>query len=135
MSKLNFASVSEAFTIGSEQLRNNKNEVDAIKKILTKNIEENKSKYSETTPEPPLPPPPPQQNDTEYTFFKLMNDPKFDDIVKNYVIFKHPEWILQKNSKEGFGNTTEIRNYIIFFIASIIFYMILNLFFKNSVSR
>jgi hypothetical protein len=64
-----------------------------------------------------------------------MKHPKFDDVIQNYVKFKHPDWVLNQNSyesKESFGKLKkstcdEIKNYVIFFVISISLYLFLSL--------
>ena len=78
-----------------------------------------------------------------------MQHPKFEEIVKNYVIVNHPEWInkpvssttyLPRNDqsqKESFGNNNSkqvcdsIKNYIIFFAFSLIVYLFLEKILKK----
>jgi hypothetical protein len=127
MSKLNFASVSEAYSIGSEQIKNTQSEIARLKKIIEEsstNVPNNNQKESieykrignpdnvqaqfckpmnsnnSINPMNPSNRNNPYFNDVvssdefDYTFLKIMRHPKFDEIVKNYVIVKHPEWIL-----------------------------------------
>ena len=127
MSKLNFASVSEAYSIGSEQIKNTQSEIARLKKIIedsSTNVPNNNQKESieykrignpdnvqaqfckpenssnSINPMNPSSRNNPYFNDVvssdefDYTFLKIMRHPKFDEIVKNYVIVKHPEWIL-----------------------------------------
>ena len=126
MSKLNFASVSEAYSIGSEQIKNTQSEIARLKKIIEEsstNVPNNNQKESieykrignpdnvqaqfckpmnsnnSINPMNPSNRNNPYFNDVvssdefDYTFLKIMRHPKFDEIVKNYVIVKHPEWI------------------------------------------
>jgi hypothetical protein len=82
-----------------------------------------------------------------------MQHPKFEDIVKNYVIVKHPEWInstvgtiesvpnknqnVKQNFKEYFGNgysttvCSNIQNYLMFFIVTLCIYLFLKMVLKN----
>ena len=83
-----------------------------------------------------------------------MQDPNFDQIVKNYIIIKHPDWVnssFKENNKndikskstsssfikERFGgqsySTTvcsNIKNYIIFFVITLLIYLWLSNKFK-----
>jgi hypothetical protein len=89
-------------------------------------------------------------------YLKVMQDPNFDQIVKNYIIIKHPDWVnssFKENNKndkndikskssssfikEGFGgesySTTvcsNIKNYIIFFVITLLIYLWLSNKFK-----
>ena len=47
-------------------------------------------------------------DDFDYNFFKLMKNPKFEDIIKNYIYFKHPEWLL--SGTRYYGNTPNTSN-------------------------
>ena len=80
---------------------------------------------------------------------KVVGHPKFDDIVRNYALIHHPEWLLKEvvykpapeskftafnsKSKSTFGNkyqTTiclEVQKYILFFITCVVFFVILTL--------
>ncbi len=167
MSKLNFACIDEAYSIGSEQIKKTQEEIAKLKKIVEDsanvpnghiipnhynrigvpdkvsaefcNGQNNTSSPSQGNLE----------DDLDFTFFKMMKNPKFEDIIKNYILFKHPEWFgkglsgtqysgnNQGNNKEYFGqkysNTicTDVKNYILFFIISIAIYLLLVLFLNN----
>ena len=102
MSRLNFAPIGEAFNLGSDQIKDTRAEIEKLKSLIsetslkkTKPLEEdttklitynNKSKSGNDT-------------DTDIDLLKLIQHPKFDDIVKNYIIVKQPEWV-----KQNFGN-------------------------------
>jgi hypothetical protein len=136
MSKLNFASVSEAYSIGSEQIKNTQSEIARLKKIIedsstntsgikkesitqnneykrignpdnvqaqfcsSNNSNNNTNPYNPMNSNNPMNQNNPIFNDVissdefDYTFLKIMRHPKFDEIVKNYIIIKHPDWIL-----------------------------------------
>lgn len=71
----------------------------------------------------------------EYDFFKLTKDPQFEEFIKNYVIFKHPEWLKTKESFTDNGpskGNDDIKNYIIFFVISITIYLLLSLISRES---
>jgi len=108
-----------------------------------------------------------QSEDFEYLFYKLASNPKFDQVVQNYVILKHPEWLNQSNqmnqmyvpmnqsnqmnqmyvpmnqmnqvnrmnqmSRSNFGNfnNDDVKHYILFFVFSVIIYLILGLLVKK----
>ena len=180
MSRLNFACIDEAYSIGSEQIKKTQDEIAKLKKIVEdsanignrqvqniqniQNIPNSQNLYKRIG-NPDMVSAEfcngqnnPNQNgnrdnsdnDLDFTFFKLMKHPKFEDIIKNYILFKHPEWLGKglsgtqyspgnnsTNTKEYFGqkysNTicTDIKNYVIFFILSIIMYLLLVLFLKK----
>jgi len=168
MNKLNFASVTDAFTIGSEKINKNQEEINKLKKIL-ENSSIIKNPDSATTNKVPLPnqSPLPQgsqgsqgspsspsntsiDQDFEYYFYKLSSNPKFDKILHNYLIVKHPEWLLPMGSPgspvstgspvsySAFGNVQRsqrlrrdstvnniIKKYLNFLIVSFLIYVIL----------
>ena len=155
MNKLNFANVSDAYTIGSEQLKNNQMEIAKLRKIIESN---NAPSESSQTSNPSIPNnqnipniPNNQSNqketsgngsgsgsDEEYLFFKMLNNPKFDDILKNYIIYKHPDWLINKQvnniipgiSNFGLNTPNSVKNYIIFFIVSLMIYLLLSVAIK-----
>jgi hypothetical protein len=143
MSKLNFSNISEAYNIPSAGIKETSEKIEELRKKITSTA------FSKEMPEPEykrIGPPPKVESsfckdplndsdDLELTIFKLMKHPKFDDIIQNYVKFKHPDWILNQNSyesKESFGKLKkstcdEIKNYVIFFVISISLYLFLSL--------
>jgi hypothetical protein len=199
MSRLNFAPLTDAFYLGSDQIKNTQEEITKLRKIisestLTKQNPTSKDKSSSSSSSSnqssinenivqkeqqskrvgysdnvvanfikkdqnvPV-------DDTD--ILKIIQHPKFDDIVKNYIIVKRPEWInstlnntqylpnpLNNNVKESFnsnkndsnfgflkqnfGNTysttvcSNIQNYIVFFIFTMIIYLMLKSFFEKS---
>ena len=185
MSRLNFASINEAYNIGSQQIKSRQDEIDKLKKIIEgssssstlQNVESNGTTLNTTKNTTTKNIPPTQNNsivpnssklvspevspDTdnfEYSFYKLSNNPKFDQIIKNYIIINHPEWLMNNNTPTmntpttntptmntptpNFSNTvsrfgtthkknSNIQNYVIFFIISIVIYLLLILIFKK----
>ena len=166
--KLNFANVSEAYNIASEQIKSRQDQIDKLKKIIHENSDINKSPNNQNSPirdptgiipntisqlpvEPiqPVQPVQPVQKseDFEYSFYKLASNPKFDQAVQNYVILKQPTWIKNVNTpqmnpmnipmnqigKSNFGNfdSTDIKHYILFFVFSVIVYLMLGLLIKK----
>ncbi len=160
MSRLNFAPLTDAFFLGSEQIRNTQEEINKLRKIISdgnhsKKQENNEKQQQQINIQPPPPQIslPPQQktismfsqqnenkliiDDTD--IIKVIHHPKFDEIVKNYIIVKHPEWLNKESGvktflKEGFGRSsygTETKNYIIFFLVSFLLYTLLKKHFKN----
>lgn len=126
MSKLNFASISEAFVLGSDQIKNTQEEISNLRKLITENtLKEPPEKKIDQIPEEPVKPKIwfPEQLD-------ITKHPHFDEIVKNYVIVNHPEWMNAKESF-GFGNKysstvcSNIERYILFFMSSLFIYLIL----------
>jgi len=111
MSKLSYSNISEAYLIGPP--------------VQRKQL--------------PVPIPVPVEEKTirsfEYDFFKLTKDPQFEEFIKNYVIFKHPEWLKTKESFTDTGpskGNDDIKNYIIFFVISITIYLLLSLISRES---
>ena len=90
-----------------------------------------------------------QFNSFDYNLLKVMGDPRFDHVVRNYVLINHPEWLNCSNqqqnqsqnvpqkipslSKSTFGNNYssnicyEIKRYIVFFIFSVVIFLFLSL--------
>jgi hypothetical protein len=156
MSKLNFSNINEAYNIPSVDIKKTNEKISELTKKITESagflanedsvqrktddnnnykrignpdiVESNFCKNNNDT-----------DDDLEFTFFKLMKSPRFEDVVKNYIYFKHPEWLLSSNkfvpSKESFGSTNlpcdDIKHYIIFFVISILLYLLLSLFLKK----
>jgi hypothetical protein len=95
------------------------------------------------------------QDDIDYNLMKVIGHPKFDDIVKNYALIKHPEWLYKESVytpvppvppiqtpysspysiKSSFGanyQTTvcfNVKNYVIFFVVCVIIFVLLSLYF------
>lgn len=112
MSKLGFAPVAEAYSIGSQQIKTERDEIARLKNIIleaskkTPELANSNQEYRRIgLPDKvnatfcsngggiveEL-----STNDIEYTFLKLMRNPNFEEVVKNYIIFKHPEWLLSQ---------------------------------------
>jgi hypothetical protein len=158
MSRLYFTPVDKAFTLGSSQIKETQEEIDNLTKlILESNTQTSKKKKS--APETPLQTPatsdyqrigmPDRQNavfrpntaqdDINYNLMKVVGHPRFDDVVKNYVLINHPEWLLKESvyvpqqPKSTFGNkyqTTvclEVQRYVTFFIISVIIFVLLTI--------
>jgi hypothetical protein len=148
MSRLGFASVGEAFMLGSDQIKNTQEEIAKLKALISDSSIKNvvPKEYKEyqrigpapetqavfTPPKTNLPGPAPPNNvpggdDFNDLLSKLIQHPRFDDIVKNYVDFKHPEWTL-KETKSAFGNIDNklITNLIIFAIIILLLHLLIN---------
>ena len=174
MSKLNFASISEAYVIGSEQIKNTQSEINKLKQIIDE-ASKIKNNNSPTTDSSSTPPSTQSTQSTqsiqsipvtsitsavgnvrlmenpddefEYHFYKLSKNPKFEEIIKKYIIINHPNWLLQSEVNgvnAGTAGTagvplniyysnvnTNIRNYVIFFIVSVVIYLCLVYTLKN----
>jgi len=150
MSKLNFSNIGEAYNIPSVGIKETSEKIAELTKKITESafkgseqsedykriglsdkVDSKFCKNNQSTD---------SEDDLELTFFKLMKSPRFEDVVKNYIYFKHPEWLLSSNkfvpSKESFGSNTnlpceDIKHYIIFFIVSISLYLLLSLLLKK----
>ena len=96
-------------------------------------------------------------NSDDLMLLKLINGPKFDDIVKSYVLMNHPEWVTNGiNSNSGlvetnysggnfipsvshFGNKystsacSVVQKYIIFFISCIIIFLVLSIYLDKKI--
>ena len=149
MSRLNYATVNEAFKLGSDQIKNTQEEIAKLKAlVMDSSILDQKSLTGQMNQQiSPVPVvknnyerigPAPEVSATfskgtnesmDDTLLKIMNSPKFDDIVKNYISVKHPDWSLKETnySKETFGLNKEINNIFIFLIITIIIYLLCSL--------
>jgi hypothetical protein len=149
MSRLNFSPINEAFLLGSEQIKNTQEEIAKLKALITATgptsskplsaerigkPDEVQAVFKKPEPEPKPQASPSQPEDLELTFFKLMKNPKFEDIVKNYVAVKYPEYELSETKYvpniSKFGNSScgtndTINGLIIFLIISLIIYLII----------
>jgi len=152
MSKLNFSNITEAYNIPSEVIKETSEEISKLKKIVENSAFNGKT---ETPPDTYKRIGNPDKvsatfcenkekvnyDDFEYTFLKLSRSPQFDDIVKNYILLKHPDWLLSStsylpNTKETFGKDSSnicnsIQNYILFFVVSLVIYLILSFILKK----
>ncbi len=200
---INYAPIGEAFRLGSDQIRNNQEEIARLTKILSdsgiapKGNGNNNNGTLALIPQQsinsdlsvpnyvnPVNVPNTVGNhgtsslvnpkDDSMDILKIMSHPKFDEIVKNYVQIKYPEWIYQHSqssyptnrqsyfggggsttksnfggiyqfpmSKSNFGfgennnnngNTdgnTTIKNYILFFVISLLIYLLLEKYFSK----
>jgi hypothetical protein len=158
MSKLFFSPIDQAFTLGSSQIKDTQEEITKLTELI---LQANKSgsKKQETSPakEERIGKPdkqvavfsPPDKEDIDYNLMKVIGHPKFDDIVKNYVLINHPEWLLREVAYRpqaqsvsapsvstfgsGYQNTicTTVRNYVLFFISCVVIFMLLSLQFKG----
>ncbi len=144
MSRLGFASIGEAFMLGSDQIKNTQEEIAKLKALISESSVSKSPPSQPNVPSQPKPPsqavvdyqrigpaptttavfePPKQQEDFNILLSKLIQHPQFDDIVKNYVTFKHPEWVL-KETKSTFGN--QENNIFIFAILILLLYLLIN---------
>jgi hypothetical protein len=169
--KLNFANIDNAFKMGSSNFKDTQEEIANLKKLIQsdkpkKKTQMDDSPYSITPkmneyqptnnfnqpmnyPNQPMnyPNQPMNQqfNSFDYNLLKVMGDPRFDHIVRNYVLINYPEWLKCSNqqqngpqnvpslSKSNFGNNYssnicyEIKRYIVFFIFSVVIFLFLSL--------
>ena len=178
MNRLNFAPITDAFHLGSEQIKNTQEEINKLRKIigdgqppsqsqngnfasqngniLKKEVNQPKESMQRVGYSDSVVGNFSSKNDNgnfDTDLLKVMQHPKFDDIVKNYIVIKHPEWVNTKfkdtsyvpNEKSTFGNRTsflkegfgnvgnnpETQKYIIFFLVSLLLYTFLKKLFKN----
>jgi hypothetical protein len=129
MSRLGFANIGEAFMLGSDQIKNTQEEIAKLKALITESSvakPANAQNYQRIGPAPTttavFEPPKKQEEDFNVLLSKLIQHPNFDDIVKNYVSFKHPEWVL-KETKSTFGSVST--DAIVYIIIILILYLII----------
>ena len=159
---LGFSNLDQAFVLGSNQIKDTQEEIANLKKlILDTNTQTKKKTVTETnvplnytrigpadpvvanfaSPNYPKPIPEDFNQNDDLMLLKVISHPKFDDIVKGYVLMNHPEWIngsltqtrYTAPSKSYFGNKyassicSDVKRYIIFFIVCIIIFISLTL--------
>jgi len=166
MSRLNYAPLGEAYFLGSEQIKDTQSEIAKLRSLITdstllKNNNDKKETYkrvgqSDSTSVSFVKD---ESKDKDIDLLKIIQHPKFEDIVKNYVIVKHPEWLKSTVDSTGFvpnkmnnvGNTgnvkqsfkeyfgenysttvcSNIQNYLMFFIVTLCIYLFLKMVLKN----
>ena len=175
MSKLYFTPVDQAFTLGSSQIKDTQEEIAQLTKLILESNgnpkgikQKNQVNNNQITnvPQPMSSPnymrvgypdqqspvfrPPTSGDDIDYNLMKVIGHPKFDDIVKNYALIHHPEWLLKETvyvpqnvslpqnvpqqSKSNFGNQyqsticSDVKRYIIFFVICTIIFLGLSLY-------
>jgi len=200
MNKLNFTPINQAFVLGSQQIKDTQEEIAKLKSLILEseikkpngNLQNDKNDKSKAiVPNPGSPDnytrigSPDNQtatfykpvsqydyNDFDFNLLRIIKHPKFDDVVKNYVLINHPEWLLKEtrynssnssyspslpgpglpgpglqsrslpgpSSQTFFGNVSafgnkysttfcsEVKNYVIFFLVSLIIYLLLSKF-------
>ena len=149
MGLLGFSNLDQAFILGSNQIKDTQEEIENLKKLI---LDTNtKKKVKNETSAAPLnytrigPADPvvanfaqPTSDTNDLMLLKLIAHPKFDDIVKGYVLMNHPEWMngnltQTRSSKSYFGNKyssticSDVKRYIMFFIVCIIIFITLTL--------
>jgi hypothetical protein len=162
MSRLYFAPLEEAFYLRSDNIKDTKTEIDNLKKLIMDStiskkpqnnqiskIQENPNKVDQRIGYSDQINANFRKGDPDMDLLKIMQHPKFEDIVKSYLIVKYPELVNQQlnnttyngNFKQntstfgqgysafgqGYSTTfcSNIKNYTIFFIFSIIIYLFL----------
>ena len=178
MNKLNFTPINQAFILGSQQIKDTQEEIAKLKALVldseikkpTGMTEQKDDSYKrignadKTTAIFSKPESQYDYNDFDFNLLRIIKHPKFDDVVKNYVLINHPDWLLKEtrytsnnspgpipattgqtyygnypksgnNGVSTFGNKysttfcSEIKNYIIFFLVSLIIYLLLSKYF------
>lgn len=171
MSRLYFTPVEKAFTLGSSQIKDTQEEIANLKKLIFESSQNSpdekkikqipeKQRYERIGPpsqQVSVFKPPQDQDNFDYNLLKVVGDPRFKDIVKNYALIYHPEWLLKEtiyvpgkkpsefgNNTSQFGNTiskfgnmyqntitASVQRYVIFFVICIVIFLGLSLFLKN----
>jgi hypothetical protein len=154
MSRLSYASVDEAFKLGSDQIKDVQEEIKKLKELVfetgnkkPKPTEKVNAVFEKKQPEPE-PPKPYQNQDTSVAkdLEKNNNVPQFEDIVNKYISEKYPQMKetplkstiskfginAETAFKETFGELcSNIKNITIFFIISILVYIMMSIHFDN----
>ena len=162
MNRLTFAPIGDAFVLGSDQIKKTQEEIAKLKQMIAAggDGEQKKSEYTRigkpdivtATFEPPKSN---QSDELEMSILKIINHPKFDDIVKSYVLMKKPDWILSETnyrpagmqqqpisnvpsiSKFGATSTTttsdnQVGRFFLFIIIALTVYALLSMFFNST---
>ena len=148
MSRLLFAPLDEAFYLRSDNIKDTQIEIDNLKKIIS----ESQLVKRQPNPKEQISKPKELYADkvtanfengapSDIDMMKVIQHPRFDDIVKNYLLVKYPELKLkpfnQKPIKENFGSNysttfcSNIKNYTLFFIFSLVVYLFLEKILKK----
>ena len=174
MSRLYFAPIAEAFYFWSDQIKVTQAEIAKLKTIIGDSTLVKKSSLNVAKQEKEndqrvgqsdnvvatFKQPPKNENLNQMDLMKIVQHPKFEDIVKSYIIVQHPEWINnnlnntmyipngipngirksffnQSFAKERFGEvysttvSSNIKNYLFFFIAGMVVYLLLEKYLKK----
>jgi len=167
MSRLYFTPVDKAFTLGSSQIKDTQEEINQLTKLILNNKQKAGIPKKENTgyQQQQISPyeknnyqrigypdqqaavfrPPNNSNqlfedNIDYNLMKIVGHPRFDEIVKNYVLINHPDWLLKETvytpnnsgSKSNFGNryqstvSSDVQKYITFFIISVFLFVLLS---------
>jgi hypothetical protein len=155
MSRLYFAPLEDAFYLRSDNIKDTQKEIDNLKQIINSSqlekriVPSNEVSKAEDGPKKRTLMSDPvtaqfgnvkENNDMD--ILKIIHSPKFEEIIKNYIIVKRPEWInrpLQSTSYQTstFGNRysstfySNVTNYLLFFVIALIVYFLLEKFFKS----
>jgi len=163
MSRLNYAPLGEAYFLGSDQIKDTQSEIAKLRSLisdstLSKNNNNKKDTpvrvgQSDSTSVSFVKDEKNEKNDKDIDLLKIIQHPRFEDIVKNYIIVKHPEWLnstfsktefvpnkqnkVKEGFKEYFGSSysttvcSNIQNYLMFFIVTLCIYLFLKMILKN----
>jgi hypothetical protein len=152
MSRLYFTPLDKAFTLGSSQIKDSQEEIANLKKLILdsaekdtkKTTKDKKPKYERIgVPDKQVSTfrPPTESDDINYNFLKISSHPKFDDLVKNYAMVYHPEWLLKETvyapgNVSYFGDNYQstvcgdVQKYLMFFITSVVIFLALSITLK-----
>ena len=153
MFRLTYASVDEAFKLGSDQIKDVQEEIKKLKDIVFE-TSTSKSKKKDSPPEPNRIGKPdtvdanfqkqetPVKND-QVSLTEMIRSPQFEEIVKKYISEKYPHMnnVPLKNTqyepskstfgvfKETFGELcSNVKNIVTFFIVSILVYIMFSIY-------
>jgi len=155
MFRLTYASVDEAFKLGSEQIKDVQEEIKKLKDIVFEtSTSKSKEKKKDLPPEPNRIGKPdtvdanfqkqetPVKND-QVSLTELVRSPQFEEIVKKYISEKYPQmnnaplkstnYEPSKSTfgvfKETFGELcSNVKNIVTFFIVSILVYIMFSIY-------
>lgn len=121
MSKLNFASLNDAFILGSQQIKDTQEEISKLKSLVLETSGFGTSATQQPKRESPPPGPPGYSrvgppdttqatfsnnngNDLDTLIDKLIQSPRFSDIVSQYISSKYPGLTLSATSYQPAGS-------------------------------
>jgi hypothetical protein len=156
MSRLNFAPISEAFYLGSDQIKDTRSEIENLRKVIgdselvKKPQQQPKQQVSQVQQTSRIGNSDKvvanfnNQENNNLDMLKIVQHPRFNDIVKNYIIVNKPEWIKNPelantqfipNRKESFSPSSaqqsNQQNFTYFLIFGLIVYLFLEKMLKE----
>jgi hypothetical protein len=103
---LRFAPLTDAFRLGSEQIKDTQNEIARLSKMISDSKGYPKETNNVVSKEIVKKEPIKNENDLgDSDILKVIQHPKFDEIVQNYLIVKRPDWLNKKQQSNTFSKS------------------------------